>query len=545
MKSEYNLLDERWIIVTRLDGNLEKVSLLELFQNAHIYKSFDGECETQNISIIRLCLAVLTTVISRFDLEGKNNPIEDDIDATTRWGEWWNRKSFPIRIISEYLEQYRFRFYLFDEQYPFYQDASVGQELAMEYKKVTGKKRIADVSTGYYPLTKLIGNLSESANKKRLFKAADKNSIEFDEAARWLINYMNTADKPEKKPTPKNCGIIGEMGCVYCQGKSIFETLMLNLIPGADGSYVEKPEWEKTSPTGNNEEIFPSSKSELYTFQIRRLFLDRRENLIVGFKSKAGMCYNSLPLWEPMTMWRIQSKNSIEEIRPKHHDPSVVMWRNLSLLLASTNDSRKPEVIRWIETLENQDIFDSNYSLSIKTAGIEYGSMSSSISNTFYDSLSFSAVIIREQEKNEQSNILKILELTNDVADRFAYFCGVLYVAQGGDKEGESGVRRKSKSRMYSALDLPFRRWLLKVGTEYITAGQIENSWWEIIQRISLHLADEEIRKMPVEAMIGKMIWDEKKKKNMIYSGAKALEDFHYEISKPDRVKEVKNGKKK
>ena len=60
----YNLLDEKWITVLRKDsGETENVSLLTLFEHAGEYRALAGEMEVQNFAILRVLLAVLTTVL--------------------------------------------------------------------------------------------------------------------------------------------------------------------------------------------------------------------------------------------------------------------------------------------------------------------------------------------------------------------------------------------------------------------------------------------------------------------------------------------------
>lgn len=69
---KFNLLDEPWISVIVDDkGQTKEVSLKDLFENAHKYKGLAGEMKTQDFAMLRLLLAVLHTVFSRFDADGK------------------------------------------------------------------------------------------------------------------------------------------------------------------------------------------------------------------------------------------------------------------------------------------------------------------------------------------------------------------------------------------------------------------------------------------------------------------------------------------
>ena len=69
--SRFNLLDEPWIsVVYDEKGTTKEVSLQELFINAHQYKDLAGDTKTQDFAVLRVLLAVLHTVFSRFDADG-------------------------------------------------------------------------------------------------------------------------------------------------------------------------------------------------------------------------------------------------------------------------------------------------------------------------------------------------------------------------------------------------------------------------------------------------------------------------------------------
>ena len=281
---EYNLLEQPWLLVSDLKAEqLERVSLLELFNRAHELRGFSGESETQNVSLLRFCLSVLTTVISRYDYNGDEVLLEDEVEAENRWHEWWRAGKLPIKTIERYLEDHRDRFNLFDPSHPFYQDANVGKELDREYKQKPEGKSITEVAKNYLTTSKLVGDLSESANKMRLFKVTSNKTVAFDEAARWLITFMNTDDKSIKHPTPLKRGVLGEIGCIWVEGDSLFETFMLNLVLTEEYGYVEKPAWENQDPIVENRVVVPAGIAELYSFQSRRIILDRQKGEIVSF----------------------------------------------------------------------------------------------------------------------------------------------------------------------------------------------------------------------------------------------------------------------
>ena len=67
----YNLLDENWISVIDKEGNPKKVSLKKVFKEANNFYDLAGDTKTQDFAVMRILLAVLHTVFSRFDYNGK------------------------------------------------------------------------------------------------------------------------------------------------------------------------------------------------------------------------------------------------------------------------------------------------------------------------------------------------------------------------------------------------------------------------------------------------------------------------------------------
>ncbi len=68
---KFNLIDEPWVsVMTNDKGETQEVSLAEIFQNAQQYKALAGDSPTQDFAVLRVLLAILHTVFSRFDAEG-------------------------------------------------------------------------------------------------------------------------------------------------------------------------------------------------------------------------------------------------------------------------------------------------------------------------------------------------------------------------------------------------------------------------------------------------------------------------------------------
>lgn len=370
----YNLLDEKWIQVANKD-TVEKVSIKELFAGAAKYKELAGDMKTQDFAVMRVMLAILHTVFSRFDSKGdpyeffevdresflqtgdlEENYLEDYEDALYQtWIDIWNVKEFP-KVVHEYLEKWRERFFLYDDKYPFFQ--------------VTKEVIEKDAAGGGEFYGKNINRLvSESNNKQAYFSPKDESYKEYivdDELARWLITlqgYIGTSDK-KKVGSAKTYskGWLYDLGGVYLQGNNLFETLMLNFVIAHNENNnllkTQKPCWEAETIEKNIELYFHNgidNIASLYTTWCREIFIDpnrTKEDKFVCFIAKLPEIEHSDAFLEPMTVWKYNETGEYKDkYRPRKHDANKSMWRNFGLLTGVGEGARKPGVIEWLNKL--------------------------------------------------------------------------------------------------------------------------------------------------------------------------------------------------
>ena len=95
METEFNLLDEKWILVRKSDCTTDELSLTDALLRSHEYTALSGELPTQDVSILRLLLAVLHTVFSRYTPEGEYKPVSSANEAMSRWKTLWYGGKFP------------------------------------------------------------------------------------------------------------------------------------------------------------------------------------------------------------------------------------------------------------------------------------------------------------------------------------------------------------------------------------------------------------------------------------------------------------------
>ena len=236
--TEYNLLDERWILVRKMDCSIDELSLTDALLQAHQYTALSGELPTQDISLLRLLLAVLHTVFARYAPDGTYSPLTKPADAMQRWNELWNAGAFPEKPIREYLASQHERFWLFHPEHPFYQTDAAKVE----------------PTAALFPASKLNAEISESNNKNRLFtlrNGSGKEYLSYSEAARWLIHLNGFDDASNERGKSKwikhGIGVswLGELGLIWANGDNLFETLMLNLVLM---DYRQNTVWKNENP---------------------------------------------------------------------------------------------------------------------------------------------------------------------------------------------------------------------------------------------------------------------------------------------------------
>ena len=527
---EFNLIDEPWIRVMDNKCKVFDVSLKDAIIHAHEYTALSGELPTQDVAVMRLILAVLHTVISRYDEVGEVIALEDDEDeALERWKSWWDNGKFPEKAVSEYLEKWHERFWLFHPERPFFQ--------------VAGLKRGTKNAT-----KKLNGEISESNNKKRFFTAYSydgKNYITYRQAARWVL-YLNGYDDVSLKgdnenkekaggklPSAKR-GWLGQLGLVYVVGNNLFETLMMNLIMICDNvvQNEQKPIWEYDSITDNERtvKIVPSNLAELYTVQFRRILLERNEHGVCGYLVLAGDYFeNDAAYKEPMTLWK-EPDEKTKGILPRKHDSSKQMWREFSALYNEKNNNKRAGVLIWFNIISG--FFERP--LRTQIASLVYDEKQATslpVKNVFSDSLSMHSALLSEIGRNWRDHIENEIKLCEELAKYIGKFAQDLYVASGCSNSSRDKhyieIPSEAKEQLYYRLDMPFREWLRSIAPECDDDEKQKKliEWQNTAISIALKYADELVIEQPETSLTGHMI------DSVIYSSPKAKKDFKNKVA--------------
>ncbi|MFN8079398.1 MAG: type I-E CRISPR-associated protein Cse1/CasA [Kineosporiaceae bacterium] len=514
----FNLLDEPWIPVLGLDGQVSDQSLLTLVRDADRAASIVGDLPTQSFAILRLMLAILHRSLRRPD--GGAGPA----DVAT-WRSLGSDPDLMAARATTYLNVFRDRFDLFHPEQPFFQVA----DLATGKGEVSGlDKLIADVPNGAPFFTTRIGPGIEC--------------ITAAEAARWLVHVhafdpsgIRSGDPRDHrvkngKGYPIGTGWTGQVGGVFLEGRSLRETLLLNLGVWADAASVihsgadDLPPWERTQlgPTEEEPGRLPRGPVDLYTWQSRRVRLVGDRERITGVVLCQGdkVTPQNTWRWEPMTAWRHSKPQSAKLGRPTYmpaqHDPSRAFWRGLEALLTQAvppADSGPrgepaprlaPAVICWTRILREDDVLPPDTLIPVHAVGLAYGTQNAIVEELVDDVIRLPAVLFDDGHPELAHTALDAVKAADDVAQAAANLRQNLARAAGMGGDESEHPREAGRAELYHALDHAFRDWVTRLGQDdAITAT---SRWQETVRRIARDLTDDWLDACGPAALIGRSV---------------------------------------
>lgn len=512
-KGVFNLLHEKWILASDSQNTLGSFSILEIFERAHELKSLSGELPTQDIAILRLLLSVLHTVFYRYSPNGDHDELESKSQAIARWSEVWCAHKFPFSLIRDYLLAYEDRFYLLHDEYPFMQVKSTEGFQTSEGKAIIASEK---------DLNYFIGEIAESGNKENLFLSRErKNELSLAETARWLIHLNGFDLSPAGRPPDKGVKInryksawLANLGLVYLQGDTLFETMMLNLKLGSeeeDDYLDEEPIWESQTQIDGSilEEInvsIPRNLSKLYSMPFRFVELVPSDDKKVVSKiliwSGCKFSEEKNQLVEPMTVWRRVN----EDRKPKLHSAEKMIWRDFgALVIKNQKDTERPGVLDWIQGLSESVAYDLGV-FKVRTVGFE-SKNNSAVKDIFSDGFSIHSQLIgRVEEGGWLLRICDEISAIEDLVKHVGFLASDLGIAKGGGDKEARHEGRKAKEQAYTCIDVPFRKWLESIDPEIDNIDTKCNSWREEAKAIIRQLGAELVDKSGVQALVGRKL---------------------------------------
>lgn len=530
---EFNLIDEPWIRVITPNCQMREVGLREALIYAHEYRDLGGEMAAQDVAVLRLLIAIVHTVISRAaEVEDDNGDGTEDEEISSVLQDCfkplWSSGRFPEQQISDYLDKWHERFWLFHPDRPFYQVASITKGT-------------------WCDAAKLNGTASESGNKLRMFSMLaneGKVSMSYAEAARWLL-FINGFDDCAAKQVDKSHGLrqmpiawLGKLGLVIAIGENLFETIMLNMrmlnYGGMPWEY-DRPVWEM-SEVRSGERVtvnMPENLAELFTLQSRRILLKREAARVTGYLLQGGdVLDDNGALDEPMTLWakQIDKETNVSVMRPLLHERARQIWREFGSMVEYDSDNKRPGVVAWVDILHRCRILNKR-NVTFRIVCMRYDSkLSSSITDSFSDALSFHADLLNEVGKYWQMEVSRQIKKVESVAKAVQTLVIHIGVAAGRLKGTESlneqaAFARLVTERFFDSIDQPFRDWLysLEPAQDVEQRSMLISQWQKIARNIALSLGQQLVVDAGDVAFMGREV---KIKIKRYYSTPNAFGEF-------------------
>lgn len=511
----FPLTDRPWIPVVDRTGRTLLVSLRQLFAESEQFVSLTGELPTQVMAILRLLLAVLHSAL--------RGPEDERV-----WHSLWQSARLPFSDIDSYLDEFDERFDLLHPRTPFYQVADLssgrGENFGLE-------RLILDVPNNEPYLTSRLGPALE-----RISPA---------EAARWLVTcqaYDTSGIKTGAVGDPRvkggrgypiGPGLCGSIGGIFLEGRTIRETLLLNLIP-YNVPYLthderDCPVWERP-PQGPAEEPDatrgPFGRLSLYTWQSRRIRLFGDETAITGALVANGdkLEWTDLHYIEPMTAWRRNSKREKELKRspvylPALHDHTRALWRGLDALLpaAGASGDREgpptlaPALAQWAARLRNAGYVERGFRVSTRAVGVAYGTQQAVVDEIYHDSLTLNisafvathslAALIVDSARDADEAVKRLRRL----AENLTRAAG----SRGKDRTDPARAAADRAAMLaYAELDQHFRQWVSTLDDD-VEPVAARTAWQQTVRRVVLDIGADLVTQAGPSAWVGRQVGNE------------------------------------
>lgn len=498
----FNLVNEPWIPVLRLDATSDLVSLRSCFAEACQIRRLSAELPTQSFAVLRMLLAIVHDAIGihwEADLEGMH---ETGLD---------------LPRIDAYLSDLEDRFDLFHPTRPFMQVPT----LRTAKDEASGlEKIISDVPNGDPFLTTRAGR--------------GLSRIDAAEAALWLIHChafdpsgirSGAVGDPEVRGGrgyPIGPGWAGQIGGVVLHGKNLAETILFNLAPTPDNP-EDRPVWarDEAQTEQRDLEAQPRGPVDLLVWQPRRLRLvGNATSGVTGVVLCQGdrITPQNRHDLEFMTAWRYsvpQSKKFKQAVyMPLKHDPTRAAWRGAPALLSRSakpvdgyDASLQPETLQTLKGLDEDGTKD--LSATLELIGMDYGPQEATVADLYHDTLDFRVSLLGDKAAPVVTMIHDAFANTERAAWELGRLAKNLDYAAGGDEKSAGdkrdviGAAQRAQNAAWAALDSPAREWLASLGADSDTV-EAHRAWQQQVHELLTAEAGSLISTCSPAAVVGR-----------------------------------------
>lgn len=525
-----DLIDDlRWLPCQRSGGELDEFGLRESLLRSHEVASLIVEVPTMYPAILRHVLLPLVV-----DVLGS---------PATRasWTERFRRGRFneaECQQLSAYLDQHRDRFALFDATRPFAQVA----DLHTHKNETKGSA--------------LLVATAASGNNVPIFAGrteGDPLPLTPPESIRWLLHthcwdtagiktgVVGDENAKNGKTVGNRVAPLGQLGVVVPIGRTLYETLLLNIPIGAQDR-LGTPQWRRDSTGPQWHEREPQGLLDLWTWQGRRigLFPEQFGSGVVVTRvivAAGDRLRGGTPEWEPHTAWRFdkpaKGSKTLPSLRPLRHTPGKAIWRGMDALLAlettTTSAFQTSDLLNQLAELEAEGVFEDDYPLRVETFGMVYGTQSAVIEDLLHDAMPLPVAALRSGGE-AYAVVLEATEQAEQLAKTINNLAADLRRAVGAEPVPWDKGQRPGEQLLY-ALDPLVRRLLAGVSvdagdTEKLDRGLL--AWEQLAYQATRQVADP-LFAVPATAFLGREI--EVNNKKRAYRLGLAANDFRARVN--------------
>lgn len=503
----YSLLDQPWVPVNGPEGVIN-LPVRRVLAEAHNIDQLAALPPTVNVAILRQVLLPIVL--------GAEGPPTSEQD----WGQRFERGHFDNNRIEEYLDRYGHRFDLLHPTEPFAQVAG----LVAANGEVKGPGQLLPAQA--------------SGNNVPLFSASTDASavaLSLAEAARWLLHAhcfdtaaikAGAADDLKMKngkTTGNPVGSVGRFGVVMPTGRTLFDTLMLNLPIRPDGADpTDRPWWRRDPMTSAWASRPATGILDLLTWQSRRIRLvtsvdDVGDVVVTGIVLCAGDRLSEFPEYEPHATWTIDPKPKAGQLpeRPRRHQSGRTAWQGLDALLAlpapgsQTAKTRTSELLLQVGDLRDAEVLDDAYPLGVELVGIEYGNQSAVVENLIHDEIPLPVTALRADAE--------VGPLLERIADEAGQLVNLINSLEGDLRRAEGSELvpwdkgQRASSRLLYRFDQPIRRLLAGMRDRPAPHDDAVGAWHALARALTLQVAEEVFGEAPATSHQGRVDGNERR----------------------------------
>lgn len=443
---EYNLLTEKWLDFTELDGERTALGIEQVLYDAHNLRNMSFQSPLFEGAMLRILLAILHRAC-----DGPKNSAE--------WMKIYETGKFDHDTLKVYFDRFRDRFNLFDEKHPFYQTAG----LKMDVGILSLKDLFPEIASGH---------------NKTLFNHSfdrDEFTLSYADAAKGLITtqmyslgglFRKTTNLFGYQQRTEHASLVRGIP-IYACGESLFETLVLNMLYCAGNSPIPAtradlnvPVWERDDNGGSGKTV-PYGYLHILVPKNRHILLVGKNGIVTGLH----MAYGEEPDQNLYTdPFFIRATDKTGKQYPKQLNIDRLLWRDTGALFS---DDECPAVIRQMagnrRKLKRHQMNCTCYAIANKDAN-PLGFRK--------EQITFNTALLDDVEARQNLNVaLSLAQKIHDVLGMAVWtFFEALLGGALKDVQEQKRNMNDAKTLFWAYLELPFRQFLLNVDEENCVA---------------------------------------------------------------------------